>query len=522
MLAHAADSPLRKIIDANKKVLREKLAFSEIDGRAVKKTTINVVGELVELSRALNGTPVQPSHILKYKELQAAICLQRPHLSPGNKNDLGRAEAVVKSMAPPDFDPNADVALALCDAYIFARIGSWNMRAAAPLAWETRRLFKMASLAKLAFRERWTVAALQELPANINSVVEAARGNLFFRDWEFLGAHVGPDFQTGSKDASIIFAFDRSVWNLVEKADARQPLLMPKSEAAVLAAAPAASAAAAASVAIATMPESNILGESGQAGAADEANGNDEERPQEAENDADASDGGGNGTVDDLSTSLVRNPALLFLRSIAFPSQVLALVSVHSAPSLHDARREARALGLRLAQWVDECKNEWGIPDVITVLIGDHNLSAPDRPGQNPSPAGAWSSLLSRFQPIPFLPNTSTVTNIPELLGKNLQTRKHYDHAFIMDPERVQVDYSARVVDITSRQYSSAAADYVALQAAIGIQIDNKAVKDLRDEFIEKLRKSVWKDFVCRDFSDHKPITVCLRSGRGGGHRLVL
>ena len=106
----------------------------------------------------------------------------------------------------------ADAGLALCDASVFARVGSWNMLADGESRWAEKGAAKIKSLAAIASRERWSACCLQEVPwdartnvagvaAGIAEVKKTAAldSDLFFsggagagRDrWQFAGVYVG-------------------------------------------------------------------------------------------------------------------------------------------------------------------------------------------------------------------------------------------------------------------------------------------------------------------------------------------
>ena len=369
-------------------------------------------------------------------------------------------DVLALATSPPRFAGavvgEADAALALCDAFVFARIGSYNMLAVALLNAdaEAARL-RVRALAAVAAHERWTCAVLQEMPgygAGVTRFRDLLRLEPFFNRWAVLP---GPGFPGFQGLESAYFIYDRRFWSAVSTV---------------------------ASLIISPGP----LGEPAAPGVA---------------------------------AAFMRPPGLLFLRAAAWPNRVLGLISVHARPDKNAARAAARLLGRHAARWVRSCAEHLQIAEgtYVTVIAGDHNIAAMQ--GGRPDPADAWAALTGpdgAFDAVPFPEGVPRFTNAHDLLMNPL-LRFEFDHAFIGRAACAAwpLRASARVCDVAAPLFSWLATEYLAARNAVTLLRANTldllvlAALDDLEERVRQLRLDARAKCLA-SFGDHKPITITL------------
>ena len=368
----------------------------------------------------------------------------------------------------------ADAALALCDAFVFARIGSYNMNASGKLNRhdDPKARVRVRSLAAVAAHERWTCAALQEMPKDAFGF-EAYRS--LMRSEPFFGSRWA--VEAGSSDKGVqggeapCFIYDTrclsAVGGIVQ--------LSPDSGSSSL-----------------------------DAGSSADGCSSEEEKDKEKEA---------------AARAFLRRPALLFLRSVAQPDRFLALISGHFTARTDGACAEAKLLGSTALPWVRARAKAVGLSEgrYVTVIAGSFNLSA--RRGGRPDPGDAWGALTSAaggFNPVDFGDGAPRATNVHEFIAK--RTPAEFDHAFVSRSECAAwpLRASARVCNVAEPPFSSYAADRAALRAQIdalsgplaGDQLRNEALA-LAMQRLEELPKRAQSEHEGR-FGDHKPVTALL------------
>jgi hypothetical protein len=438
--------------------------------------------------------------------------------------------AVMDAAAPPPLtaalEGAADAALALCDAFVYARAGIFNMRASGVLNKDTFKANrKVLSLAAVAARERWSCAMLQEMPGKSKGVANfraLLRRQTAFARWAVVAGESDPSFQA---EEAPVFMYDLRCWAAVENAKGVAVAMLGRGEGARRAiqnlaegvaaagAVAAADAAAAAGTAVAAgaaaeetsdrkSNERDSVGDNALVPPAlrppesapeidveeeEEEEEEEGEEGDEEEEEEDGDEGAGAAAVGPppppKMPEFSRRPGLVFLRSAAHPECYLALVSVHSRPFKpgSDPRDDARELSGSVATWVRERAQELGVAEgsYVCVVAGDHNLGP--SPETFPNPRGAFDALAHDFRPVPFVNAagaaiTAPATNVADF-SRHTHRPRTYDHAFISRGDTWvsaggrslshMLVASVRVCNVAAAPYSRAAEEVAALAAAV-------------------------------------------------------
>jgi hypothetical protein len=495
-------------------------------------------------------------------------------------NDVAVVENAKKAFSPPPLsrmlkaaadvtlEAAADAALALCDAFVFARVGVWNMRACGVLhVISSKAERKMLSLAAVAAHERWSCAALQEVPGkpeDLKVFQDLLRRQKAFARWDVAAGKCDPSWQN---EEAPVFIFDKRCWEVVKDTQGVAVDMLGRGEseraaaaaaavgAGTVAAAGAAAAAVGAATAGAFAADAAMAGgmaaaarlEGADAAAAAGATVGEDAATDAAAAEGDGSDSEGNDTV---VMDFVRRPGLLFLRSTATARQgkgcYLALVSVHARPKKSGSNPcdDAKVLSGAVTDWVNARALELQVAkeSYVCVIAGDHNIG-PLR-GCKPDPGDAFKNLIGEdkdFMHVPFVDATGAVisapaTNVPEFSARRAQGSRSYDHAFIskgiprasagastggspggyVSPSLSgELEATARVCDVAAAPFSRVADELEALDAPFAAVARAPCEPLVRAEWdvirgrIKELRKVARLDHYAT-FSDHKPLTITL------------
>ena len=469
-------------------------------------------------------------------------------------SDTKVLEIYNNEQAPPplavDDEAAADAALALCDAFVFARIGVFNMLATSVFnhASDVAER-KVLSLAAVAARERWTCAALQEMPGKSEGVAvfrDLLRQRPAFARWEVeAGKH---DVSWQGFEAPM-FIFDRRCWEAVKKDGVAVAMLGHAIQRKAKRAAADTNKRVAADTSTAAAPGATAFAAGAMVvaeGAVDSVSDSDNDSDSDSDSDkkgdvtAASTEGAGaaaagNNTAGAAAAAAseaeyLRRPGLLFLRSTAQPQRYLALVSVHARPHKKgsDPRDDALALSGSIAESVRKRAKELEVDEdsYVCIVAGDHNIGPPTI-GSYPDPGDAFDGLLTAFEPVTFVDaagaavKAQPATNLPDFSVKPRRPRT-YDHAFVSlgGAQSASVRASARVCDVAAAPFSLVA-DELAKFAAFAAQLANfkpceprvwldvQALRDDAARRIKEMRKLAKIDHK-QCFSDHKPLTVTL------------